>query len=157
VDENQLIYPDFDAVRVPRRSARNRPGRARFRTGLTRFGAGCDNSGAFLHRTGERSRGDAMTEAEGLACAAARPMLNVLRGTVSDRKLRLFACACCRTWEPIRDNLAAFTALELMEQYADGVIPRPEYAPNRRDAIEAMVRSIRSGHAHSAACKVNPI
>jgi hypothetical protein len=49
-----------------------------------------------------------VTEAEWLAASEPEPMLVCLRGTLGDRKLRLFACACCRQiWhmldlEPIR-------------------------------------------------------
>jgi len=45
-----------------------------------------------------------MTESEWLSCSAPVQMLRALRGRVSDRKMRLFACACCRrVWRFIPD------------------------------------------------------
>lgn len=41
-----------------------------------------------------------MTEAEWLACTNPAPTLDSVRGKTSDRKLRLFTCACCRhVWD----------------------------------------------------------
>jgi hypothetical protein len=44
-----------------------------------------------------------MTEAEWLTCDDPTPMLKYLKGQVSDRKVRLLACVCCRLiWHLIR-------------------------------------------------------
>jgi len=46
-----------------------------------------------------------MTEAEWLVCSEPRPILDYLQGTASDRKLRLFGCACCRRiWHLLEDQ-----------------------------------------------------
>jgi hypothetical protein len=60
-----------------------------------------------------------MTEAEWVACAEPAPMLEFVSGRATDRKLRLFACACCRmAWDwlyPLERD-----AVALMERVAEG-------------------------------------
>ncbi len=60
-----------------------------------------------------------MTEVEWLASADPGPMLEFLRGKVSERKMRLFCCACCRrAWG--RLGRGGRRAVEIGERYADG-------------------------------------
>jgi hypothetical protein len=63
-----------------------------------------------------------VTEAELLACSDPEAMLKFLRtsGRASKRKLRLFACACCRSFWPLLRHKRSRKAIEIAEQYADG-------------------------------------
>jgi hypothetical protein len=62
-----------------------------------------------------------MTDAEWLTCGRPQPMLEYLRGKVSERKMRLFAVACCRRFALLSAGLLD-RALTIAEWYADGRI-----------------------------------
>jgi len=67
-----------------------------------------------------------MTEAEWLEQTSPEPMLRYLEGKIGDRKLRLFACACCRRiWPMVKDPLCC-QAVEAAEDFADGAISLEE-------------------------------
>ncbi len=60
-----------------------------------------------------------MTKAEWLTCDDPALMLIFLRGQASERKLRLFAVACCRrVWPALRDPRSR-QAVQVAECYAD--------------------------------------
>jgi hypothetical protein len=61
-----------------------------------------------------------MTETEWLACKDPRPMLEFLRGKASERKLRLFACACVRRVWHLLDDQSSREAVEAGERRPDG-------------------------------------
>ncbi len=64
-----------------------------------------------------------MTEGEWLTCTTPDPMLALIAGQASDRKMRLFACACCRrVWQWMTDP-ASRQAVEVAELFADGLAP----------------------------------
>ena len=60
-----------------------------------------------------------MTESEWLECTNPTPMLEFLRGKASDRKLRLFASACCRRIWSASKRKGSRNAVEVCETYAD--------------------------------------
>jgi hypothetical protein len=67
-----------------------------------------------------------MTEAEWLACKDSRAMLAFLRGKVSDRKARWFACACARRVRWTHESADCRAVLHAAERFADGLIGAEE-------------------------------
>lgn len=65
-----------------------------------------------------------MSEAEWLACTDPTPMLEFVRTqrTASERKLRLFAAACCRRAFNLLIDKYSRKALTIAERYADGEV-----------------------------------
>src|SRR5262245_14202379 len=84
-------------------------------------------------------QGDDMTEPEWLTCRDAGLLLiqPYARGRPLTRKLRLFACACCRHIGPLLTDERSRQAVELAERFADGQATEEQRAAAERAAVEA--------------------
>jgi hypothetical protein len=95
-----------------------------------------------------------MTEADWLSCADPKLMLEFVRGKVSERKLRLFACSCCRRVEPLLNDEVVRNALDAAERYADGQI-RPRTVQSWRRRVNLVRQALRGPH-HSTTLGWSP-
>jgi hypothetical protein len=77
-----------------------------------------------------------MTETEWLTSRDFRRMLEQLGGRASHRKLRLFACACCRRVGPDLPD-ESVPLVEVAERYADGLASEEERQAAEQAALTA--------------------
>jgi hypothetical protein len=86
-----------------------------------------------------------MTEQEWLLCDQPQAMLDSLPDNASGRKLRLFACYCCRrVWNLLAHEWSK-DAIEVAERYADGEATSVELEFAARAASEAEYDGKKAG------------
>jgi hypothetical protein len=84
-------------------------------------------------------------EAQWLACPDPQALLDFLRTTGADeRKLRLFACACCRRVWHLAGSRRSLEAVDTAERYWDR-LPGGERLPAARKAASAAYREAPKG------------
>jgi len=88
-----------------------------------------------------------MNEAEWLKATDPAPMLRFLGtgGRASDRKLRLFAVACCRNVRSLMRAKRSQNVLEVSERFADGLASREDLREARRWIDELDVEVMQAG------------
>lgn len=78
-----------------------------------------------------------MTEAEWLGNTDPRAVLKFFQGRSSERKLRLFACACCYRLSTLIIDERVKNTLLIAEQFADGLVSDQERSNARKVAQQA--------------------
>ena len=84
-----------------------------------------------------------MTEAEWLVCEDPQRMLEFLRGQSTQRKLRLFLCACCRHLWDRNTPKAIKRAIKVAEKYADAVVGKETFSKMQGSSRSGIRRSNR--------------
>jgi hypothetical protein len=78
-----------------------------------------------------------MTEAEWLTCTDPKPMLDFLREKVSDRKLRLWGCACCDLIRDLFPDEVYAASLDVVSRYADGLATTSQLSAAHQWVVES--------------------
>jgi hypothetical protein len=78
-----------------------------------------------------------MQEEEWLGCNSSQAMLSFLRGKVSERKLRLFALACCARIDALISDPRSRAALTFVESHLESGLARRKGRPAAVAAAEA--------------------
>jgi hypothetical protein len=81
-----------------------------------------------------------VTEAEWLSCTSYKLMLEVLLDKGSERKLRLFVCACCRQVWGALPTEDCRRVVEVSERYADGLATKKELQQARLAARKSILK-----------------
>lgn len=105
-----------------------------------------------------------MTEEEWQTCADPRPMMEFLRDQAGDRKLRLFACACCqRIWYLLTEEgsrRAVLTAEAVIDTQRPGRL-HDAVISEARNALDAASfpfgRNSRAAYAALLLAEGNPV
>src|SRR5690242_9454534 len=79
-----------------------------------------------------------ITEQEWLESVDPHRMLEALAGRSEDRKLRLFACACCQNIWPLLKDERSRRAVQAAEHFADGQIMMADLLVAHGDATDAL-------------------
>lgn len=96
-----------------------------------------------------------MTEAEWLACQTPRQLFGAFGDPLTERKVRLFACACCRVvWDRLPDD-ASRQAVAAAERFADGQATAAELGQAHRAArfVHDRLRDREDSHLALAAAE----
>ena len=89
-----------------------------------------------------------MTQDEWDRCTDPGKMLELLRGKVSDRKLRLFAVACCRRiWHRLAGDRSQ-RLVEASEQVLEGVLDKDGFEPTAATLVEILSPTTGRFYSH---------
>jgi hypothetical protein len=85
-----------------------------------------------------------LTDKKWLSCTDPERMLESFLGKASERKIRLFAVACCQRIRHLLTHEASREALQVAEAYADKLLGFEERQSSWDAAFQVLVRSLHS-------------